>query len=249
MHIQVVAMKSGESTTNFFNTKLLYTEDCYIREFEAEVIKSGPKYVILNQTAFYPEGGGQPSDTGVLRFNKHELDVKMVKKRGKDVFHHLNGDIPVGTKVYGRINWEPRFDNMRRHSGEHLLTGLFTAAGSGPKTYSDLTRMEFKPSELTEETVREVETQFNSLIEKDLPLKTFFTSREELKNEDDPRKRSFLYKIPRGIDELRMVEIPGHSLVFCFGTHVKNTGDIGKLKEITLIKGKKGRRTVTFLLE
>ena len=237
------------SAEEYYNTHLLYAEDSSIREFEAEVIKSGPKYVILDRTAFYPEGGGQPSDTGVLRFDKHELNVRMVKKRGKDDFHHLNGDIPVGTKVYGLIDWEPRFYNMRRHSGEHLLTGLFTAAGSGPKTYSDLTRMDFKPSDLTEETVRKVEAQFNCIIEEDIPLETYFTSREELENEEDPRKRSFLDKIPRGIDELRMVEIPGHSLVFCFGTHVKSTGEIGKLKELTLIKGKKGRRTVTFLLE
>ncbi len=237
------------SVEEYYNTHLLYTENSYIKEFDAEVIKSGPKYVILNKTAFYPEGGGQPSDTGVLRFEKHELKVKMVKKRGKDVFHYLNGDIPAGTKVYGMIDWEPRFDNMRRHSGEHLLTGLFTAAGSGPKTYSDLTRMEFKPSELTEDIVRKVESQFNSIIDEDLPLKKYYTSREDLENEDDPRRRSFLDKIPRGIDELRMVEIPGYSLVFCFGTHVKTTGDIGKLMELALIKGKKGRRTVTFLLE
>jgi len=106
------------SVEEYYNTHLLYTENSYIKEFDAEVI------------AFYPEGGGQPSDTGVLRFEKHELKVKMVKKRGKDVFHYLNGDIPAGMKIYGMIDWEPRFDNMRRHSGEHLLTGLFTAAGS-----------------------------------------------------------------------------------------------------------------------
>ena len=237
------------SADEYFNTHLLYPEDSYIKEFEALVLKSGPKYVILNQTAFYPEGGGQSSDTGFLRYDKYEFRVKMVKKRGKDIFHYLNGNIPLGTRVKGIIDWEHRFYNMRRHSGEHLLTGLLISAGSGPKIYSDLTRMEFKPSELTENTVREVEVKFNSIIDENIPLITSFTSREELENEKDPRKISFLDKIPQGIYELRMVEIPKYSLVFCFGTHVKSTSEIGKLKELKLIKGKKGHRTVTFILE
>ena len=233
----------------YYTTKLLYLEDSYVQEFDAVVVKSGPRYVMLDRTAFYPEGGGQPSDTGVFRFLKHEAEIVKVKKRGKDIYHHLNTDIPVGTKVHGILNWEPRFENMRRHSGEHLLTGLFTAAGSGPKIYSDLYKLEFRPSELTEEDVRLVEEQFNRIVDENILLKVYNTSRTEMEGEDDPRKRSFLGKIPRNIEELRIVEIPGYSHVFCLGTHVKSTGDIGKIREITLEKGKKALRRVTFTLE
>ena len=232
----------------YYTTRLLYLEDSYTKEFDAVVVKSGPHYVILDKTAFYPEGGGQPSDTGVFRYLKNEANVIKVKKRGKDVYHHLNVDIPVGTKVHGIINWEPRFENMRKHSGEHLLTGLFAAIGSGPKIYSNLSKLEFRPSELTEVDVKQVEEQFNRIVEEDLPLRVYNTSRSEMEGEEDPRKRSFLEKIPRNIEELRIVDIPNHSHVFCLGTHVKSTGDIGKIKEITLEKGKKSLRRVKFQL-
>jgi len=136
----------------YFTSEPLYVEDSYLREFDAEVIKAGPKFVVLDRTAFYPESGGQPSDTGVIRWDGGETEVHKVLKRGRDIFHYLRMDIPVGTKVHGSIDWEARFNNMRRHSGEHLLTGLFEKEGSGPKVYSDLTKLEFKPSDLPEET-------------------------------------------------------------------------------------------------
>ena len=227
----------------------LYVEDSHLKEFDARIVKAGPKFIILDRTAFYPESGGQPSDTGKITYAGGETSVRKVMKRGKDIYHYLAGDIPVGTEIHGTIDWEPRHWNMRRHSGEHLLTGLFEMRGSGPKVYSDLERLDFKPSELDEETVREVEAVFNSIVDEDLPLRIFFVSREKLDVGDDARKREFLAKIPRNIDRLRMVEIPGHALTFCFGTHVGSTGEIGRLSELSLSKAKKGRKIVHFLLE
>jgi len=227
----------------------LYAKDGHMKEFDATVVKAGPKFVILDRTAFYSELGGQPSDTGVIVFEGGEAAVRKVMKRGKDIYHYLDTDIPVGTRVRGAIDWEPRLYNMRRHSAEHLLTGLFEREGSGPKVYSDLERLDFKPSELAEETVRRVETEFNGIIDEDIPLRIYYTSREELDVGDDERKREFLEKIPRTVDRLRMVEIPGHALTFCFGTHVQSTGEIGRLAELTLSHAKKGRKVVSFLLE
>jgi len=227
----------------------LYVEDSHLKEFDARIVKAGPKFIILDRTAFYPESGGQPSDTGKITYAGGETSVRKVMKRGKDIYHYLDGDIPVGTEIHGTIDWEPRHWNMRRHSGEHLLTGLFEKRGSGPKVYSDLERLDLKPSELDEETVREVEAEFNSIVDEDLPLRIFFVSREELDVGDDARKREFLAKIPRNIDRLRMVEIPEHALTFCFGTHVGSTGEIGRLSELTLSKAKKGRKIVHFFLE
>ena len=169
--------------------------------------------------------------------------------RGREIFHYLNGDMPAGTRVHGVIDWEPRYFNMRRHSGEHLLTGLFERAGAGPKVYSDLTRLEFRPSELTEEEVRRVGAEFDEVVEADIHLKIFYASREDLEGEEDERKRGFLEKIPRAMERLRMVEIPGHALTFCFGTHVRSTGEIGRLAELELKMGKRGLRTVSFVME
>jgi Ser-tRNA(Ala) deacylase AlaX len=227
----------------------LYVEDSHLKEFDARVVKAGPKFIILDRTAFYPESGGQPSDTGKITYAGGEASVRKVMKRGKDIYHYLDEDIPVGTEIHGAIDWEPRLWNMRRHSGEHLLTGLFEKRDSGLKVYSDLERLDFKPSDLDEETVREVETEFNSIVDEDIPLRIYYSSREELDVGDDARKREFLEKIPRNIDRLRMVDIPGHALTFCFGTHVGSTGEIGRLAKLTFSKAKKGRKIMHFLLE
>lgn len=241
--------KSDRGINEYFMTIPLYAEDSYLREFDAEVVKAGPRFVVLDRTVFYPESGGQPSDTGILSVDGDEAEVHKVMKRGRDIFHYLKGNLPVGASVHGVINWDARYYNMRRHSAEHLLTGLFEATGSGPKVYSDLTRLEFKPSNLTEETVRGVEFRFNDVVEADIPLSIYYTSRDELDIGDDMRKRAFLEKIPRAIEQLRIVEIPGYALTFCFGTHVRSTGEIGRLVDLSFTEGKKGRKNVTFLLK
>jgi Ser-tRNA(Ala) deacylase AlaX len=240
---------SEKGLNNYFSSIPLYVDDSHLREFDAEVIKAGPRFVVLDRTAFYPESGGQPSDTGVLRLEDREVEVHKVMKRGRDIFHYLRGDIPFGASVHGVIDWEPRLYNMRRHSAEHLLTGLFEREGAGPKVYSDLTRLDFKPSGLMEDAVCRVEAEFNLIVEADIPLRIYYASRDELEGEEDERKRSFLDNIPRALDRLRMVEIPGHALTFCFGTHVRSTGEIGPLAEMELTVGKKGRKSVSFLLK
>ena len=230
------------------NSKLLYTTDSYLQEFNAEVIRTGPKFVVLDQTAFYPEGGGQPSDTGKLIVNGEEIKVVKVMKRGEQIFHYLDKDVKEGSKIHGVIYWGQRFQYMRLHSGEHLLTGLFEARGSGPKVFSSFRQLDFKPSELTEETVSEVWNQFDEIIDKDVPVEIYNTNRDELEVEEDARKQSFLKKIPKKIHELRMVKIGDYAETFCMGTHVKSTKDIGKLKSLTLEPKKKRKKIVYFEL-
>lgn len=232
-----------------FTPSLLYAWDSYLREFDATVIRSGPGYVVLDRTAFYPESGGQPSDTGLLHSGPQSVRVFKVLKRGRDIFHYIDGVLPEGVAVHGVLDWDVRFLNMRRHSAEHLLTGLFERAGAGPKVYSDMTRLEFKPSDLTEDRVQKVEAEFNRAVEADVPIRIYYASRRELDIGGDERKRAFLEKIPRSVDRLRMVEIPGYDLNFCFGTHVRSTGEIGRLAELELVKGRKRRRVVSFTLE
>lgn len=230
------------------NSKLLYTTDSYIQEFDAKVIRSGPKFIVLDQTAFYPEGGGQPSDTGKLIVDEDEFKVIKVMKRGEQVFHYLDKDIKVGSKVHGVIDWEKRFHYMRLHSGEHLLTGLFEERDSGPKVFSSFSQLDFKPSRLTEETVSEVWKRFDEIIDDNVPVVIYNTNRDILKVGDDVRKQSFLQKIPKNIHELRMVHIGDYAETFCMGTHVKSTLDIGKLKSLRLEHKKKRKKIVYFEL-
>jgi len=231
------------------DSELLYIKDSYQKEFDAKVTRIGPKFVVLDKTAFYPEGGGQPSDTGKLIVDGEEFKVIKVMKRGDQVFHYLNKDIELGSEVHGVIDWEQRFEYMRLHSGEHLLTGLFEARGSGPKVFSSFSQLDFKPSELTEEILSEVWQRFDEIIDEDIPVEIYFTNRDELDVGDDQRKQSFLEKIPKDIHELRMVRIGDYAETFCMGTHVKTTGDIGKLKGLRLEPKKKRKKIVYFDLE
>lgn len=230
------------------NSIPLYAEDSYLREFKARVVKSGPKFVVLDRTAFYPESGGQPSDSGVLVCGELKVRVFKVLKRGFEIFHYIEGELEKGAEVYGLIDWAHRFWNMRCHSGEHLLTNLFENAGAGPKVYSDLTRLEFMPSSLDEDDLKKVESEFKGAVEADLPIRIYYTDRSKVDVGDDARKLRFLDKIPRSVERLRMVEILGYSPIFCFGTHVKNTGEIGYLSSLRLESGRKNRKIVYFSL-
>lgn len=240
---------SKDSNRTLSSSVPLYVDDSYLREFDAEVVRAGPRFVVLDRTAFYPESGGQPSDSGVLNADDVEVVVRKVMKRGKDIFHYLDGNLPMATRVHGSIDWEQRLFNMRRHSAEHLLTGLFEKAGVGPKVYSDLERLEFRPSSLDEETVKQVGARFDEIVDENVPVNIYYANRGEIEVGDDERKQSFLEKIPREVDLLRMVDISGHALTFCFGTHVKSTGEIGHLSTLVLHKEKKDRRVVSFTLE
>ncbi len=228
---------------------LLYKDNPELREFNAVVTRTGPKFVVLDRTGFYPEGGGQPSDTGKLIVDGDEIRVVKVMKRGKQVFHYLAQDVSIGEKVLGVIDWDTRFRYMRLHSGEHLLTGLFEGLGSGPKVYSSFSQLDFKPSEIDEEMIELVRKKFNEVIELDVSVDIYYTSREDLDVGNDERKQSFLEKIPRNIDTLRMVKIGDLAETFCMGTHVKSTGDIGKLKDLRMEPKKKRKKIVYFELE
>jgi Ser-tRNA(Ala) deacylase AlaX len=228
------------------STKLLYAKDSYLKEFTSKVILSGPKYVVLNETAFYPEGGGQPSDTGLLKWNGNEVEVSKVMMRSQEVYHYIRSNIPVGKLVKGVIDWNQRFWNMRRHSAEHLLTGLMEEEGYVSKVYSNLQRLEYEDKIPNAEFLKELMKKFNDIVEKDVEVKIFYQDRDTIKFEDQ-RRKVFLEKIPRNIQKIRMVEIGGYAQTFCMGTHVKSTGEMGRLDSLHLEKGKK-RTNVIFQL-
>jgi misacylated tRNA(Ala) deacylase len=228
---------------------LLYTDNSELKEFDATVTRTGPKFVVLDKTGFYPEGGGQPSDTGKLIVGGTEVKVVKVMKRGSQVFHYLDQDVSMGETVHGVIDWDLRFKYMRLHSGEHLLTGLFESLGSGPKVFSSFSQLDFKPSELDEELVEKVRKRFDEVIEMDVPVEVYYTSREDLDVGGDERKQSFLAKIPKNIETLRMVKIGEYAETFCMGTHVASTKDIGKIKTLTMESKKKRKKIVYFEFE
>ena len=230
------------------NSFPLYADDSHLTEFDATVVKAGPRFVVLDRTAFYPDSGGQPNDVGVLRHAGGVSRVSKVVKRGLEIFHYLDSDIPVGTAVHGAIDWPTRSWNMRRHSAEHLITGLIEALGEPPKVFSDLEKLEYPPSSLTVEQVAGVRRRFDEIVDEDAAVRVYYEDRAKIDASGDPRKIGFLQKIPRGVDRLRIVDIGPYASTFCFGTHVKSTKELGHLVELRLEEAKKGKKIVHFRL-
>ena len=231
------------------NSLPLYADDSHLTEFDAIVLRAGPKFVVLDRTTFYPDSGGQPSDIGVLTHPGGVAHVSKAVKRGLEIFHYLDADIPVGTAVHGVIDWPTRSWNMRRHSAEHLVTGLIEALGEPPKVFSDLEKLEYQPSNLTVEQIEGVHRRYNEIVDEDAPIRVYYEDRAKIDASGDPRKISFLQKIPRSVDRLRIVDIGSYASTFCFGTHVKSTSEIGHLAELRLEDAKKGKKIVHFRLE
>ncbi|MDD6307530.1 MAG: alanine--tRNA ligase-related protein [Clostridiales bacterium] len=223
-------------------TKKLYDLDAYQREFDAEVVscekteqKDGTVYqVILNQTLFFPEEGGQSPDKGTIDGLK-VLDVQIKK----DVITHtLEQPLTVGAKVHGIIDWEHRFYNMQQHSGEHIFSGTvhskFGFNNVGFHLSDNIVTMDFD-GVLTAEQVNEIEYRVNEVITENLPVEVTYPSKEELAVLD--------YRSKIEIEgQVRIVTIPGVDVCACCAPHVKHTGEVGMLKVMSLSNYKGGVR-------
>ena len=221
-----------------YETKKLYYEDVYKKEFTAKVLdcREGKKSyeIILDQTAFYPEGGGQPSDTGVLGSTK----VKEVHEKNGELIHYTDGPLEVGTEVTGEINWDRRFDLMQQHSGEHIVSGLVHEAfgydNVGFHMGSDVITIDFSGM-LDEEQMAEIEAKANQIIWENQEVEIFYPTEEELKALDYRSKKELSGWV-------RIVRFPGADTCACCGTHVTRTGEIGMVKLLSVVKFREGVR-------
>lgn len=216
----------------------LYDKDPYLTTFTAIVLHCTPKgrhyQVELDQTAFYPEGGGQPADTGTLGdarvHDAHAMDGRVV--------HLTDRPLTVGSSVVGHIDWDRRFTLMQQHSGEHILSGvvkrLFGFDNVGFHIGPDSMTIDFS-GELSDEDLKTAERMSNEAVYRNLPVRIDFPS---------PDKRSqmeYRSKIELG-DDVRLVTIPETDCCACCGTHVQRTGEIGIIKILTRQKYKGGTR-------
>lgn len=219
-------------------TRRLYYENVYTKEFTATVLdcreaKKGYR-VVLDQSAFYPEGGGQPSDYGYLG------DVKVTEVHEKDgeLLHYTEKPLEIGTQVAGRINWEHRFDLMQQHSGEHMVSGLihekFGYDNVGFHMGSDVITIDFN-GPISEEEMAEIETKVNAKIWENAAVEITYPSPEELADLPYRSKKELTGKV-------RIVRFPGTDLCACCGTHVSHTGEIGMVKLLSVVKFREGVR-------
>ena len=234
-------------------TEELFLGDSYLREFEAVVVELSGREVILDRTAFYPGGGGQPPDRGTLGIGPVHASVVDARREGRQVVHVLDNPIPNTVReLEGSLDWERRYGHMRHHTALHVLSGViwrnFGAKVTGGQMRSDRARMDFSfPEEWTTGVVGEIERLTNEALAEERPVKVYELPREEaLENPDLIRTQVNL--VPERVSMIRIVEIEGIDTQADGGTHVANTGEVGEI-EITSHKSKgRQNKRVEFVL-
>jgi misacylated tRNA(Ala) deacylase len=232
-------------------TKLLYQTDSYLKEFEAVVTAVDPENngLILDQSAFYPGGGGQPSDAGLLESEGKSYNVSKIKRIAGNLVHLVDGQEPlpeVGTVVHGSINWDRRYQLMRTHSALHVLCGVIFRDYGASVTGGDMDplqgRMDFEFETMHRDLVDEIEASINTEVQKRHPIKVAILPREEAFKIPD-LIRTKINLLPEGIQQVRVVEIEGLDLQADGGTHVSNTSEIGHIRVVDYkSKGKINKR-------
>jgi misacylated tRNA(Ala) deacylase len=215
-------------------TELLYQTDGYLKEFDALVTAVNPdeKAVTLDRTAFYPGGGGQPNDVGMLG----GLNVLKVRKAGDEVLHIVEGDLPsVGARVHGRLDWDRRYRLMRTHTAMHILCGCVFRDYGAQVTGGDMEplkgRMDFEFERLQKELVNVIEAAINREVQAGRDVRVKILPRDEAFRIPD-LIRTKINLLPEGIQQVRTVEIVGLDLQADGGTHVNNTSEVGQIRVV-----------------
>jgi len=219
-------------------TEPLYHTDAYLQEFDALIIdvRIDERIVILDRTAFYPGGGGQPCDLGSLSINGVLYTVDKVKKQGDDVLHFLGGTLSlpsVGSAAHGTLEWVRRHNLMRTHTALHVLCGTifrdYGAQVTGGNMEPLKGHLDFEFATMRGELVREIESAINKEVEAAREIRVNILPREEAFQIPD-LIRTKINLLPEGISHVRTIEIVGLDLQADGGTHVRNTNEVGRIR-------------------
>ena len=225
----------------------LYMADSYLKEFEAivESVKDD-KYIVLSQSAFYPQGGGQPSDTGAMLANSEEYPVVFAGKFDGRISHEVaKPGLKVGDKITGKIDWERRYRLMRMHTSAHIIDAVLyneaKALCTGNQLGLDKSRIDFSLDVLDRDRIQQYIDMANEWVKKAIDVKIYSLPREEALKIPGIVKLAAV--MPPEVKELRIVEIPGIDMQADGGTQVKNTSEIGRISLVSVEnKGKNNRR-------
>ena len=227
----------------------LYARDAYLATTDAIVAEATDEGVVLDRTVFYPRGGGQPGDTGTIRWDGGEAHVADSVKRGADVLHVLEADQtppPSGAAVTATIDWDRRHRLMRTHTALHALSGIvFTDYGArvtGGNMEPGVARMDFELEAISQEFGREVEQKLNASLAEDRPVHVSFLPRTEALADPD-LIRTKVSLIPDHVDPIRVIDVEGIDKQADGGTHVRSTAEVGTVRVVkTESKGKGFKR-------
>ena len=221
-------------------TELLYQTDSYLQEFDVQItsVLLAEHAVVLDRTAFYPGGGGQPCDFGTLTVSGVTCPVVKVKKQGDDILHFLGGDMPlpaIGSASHGTLDWARRYELMRTHTALHVLCGTVFRDYGALVTGGDMEplkgRMDFEFATMRGELVREIEAAVNAEVAKRREIRVRILPRAEAFQIPD-LIRTKINLLPEGITQVRTVEIVGLDLQADGGTHVRNTNEVGAIRVV-----------------
>ena len=213
---------------------ILCYKDSYLKQCKSKVNEVNDYGVILDQTVFYPGGGGQPSDKGILKINNNEFVVKNLKKIDGQIVHVIEGPKPeVGLEVDSIIDWDHRYKLMRTHTALHILCGVIWRDYGASVTGGDMKplsgRMDFELDQMSVNFSKEVEQKINKEIELSRNIKVYDLPRDKAFQIPD-LIRTKINLLPKGINEIRIVDIEGLDLQADGGTHVHNTSEVGYIK-------------------
>ena len=226
-------------------TELLYLRDAYLTRFSARVAGLRDDAIALDRTAFYPTGGGQACDTGVLA----GLTVTDVRKEGADVWHTVvGGPLPAeGAEVQGEVDWDRRHQLMRTHTALHVLCGVIWNEWQVPVTGGNMeplsARMDFEFDPLPEGFGPRIEELVNAALAADHPIEVSFLPRDAAVQDED-LIRTKVSLIPTSVSEIRVVDIVGLDKQADGGTHVRSTAEVGRLRVTKLENKGKGNKRV-----
>jgi alanyl-tRNA synthetase len=243
--VQSAIIKGADTIGRIFMATLkLFHEDAYLTKFQAEVVCLTPRNdgscaVILDRTAFYPEGGGQPADLGWIE----GIRVLDVQEENREIIHFL-AEAPDKKQITGIVDWKRRFDHMQQHSGQHLLSAvvyqLTGAETAGFHLGAQSSQIDITRDTLTREEATLIEDHANQLLFQNSPILTHYAT-EATVSSYPIRKQP-----PKGIDRIRLIEFPEVDCCPCAGTHVKRTAEIGLIK-IRSWERKKGLVRIDFV--
>jgi misacylated tRNA(Ala) deacylase len=219
-------------------TDLLYQTDSYLKEFDASVtaLDTDMHAVLLDRTAFYPGGGGQPADSGLLLWDELDLPVVRSRKNPAGVWHFLAEAAPLpraGARVHGRLDWEQRYALMRTHTAMHILCGVVFRDYGALVTGGDMEplhgRMDFEFESLTKDLVGVIEAAVNREVEAAREVKVAILPREEAFQIPD-LIRTKINLLPPEISHIRTIQLVGLDLQADGGTHVRSTAEVGRMR-------------------
>ena len=223
-------------------TEQLYYQDSYIKDFEAVVLSCIPNgnhfEAVLDRTAFFPEGGGQCADTGVLHIENREIQVFDVQERNGEIIHFIDEEILPGQTVIGEVEFQERFSKMQQHTGEHIISGIvhrrFGYENVGFHLGKEEVTMDYD-GPLTPEELRSIEYEANQVVAENREIRAYFPGTEELEKIPYRSKKELQGKI-------RIVEIQDCDICACCAPHVQTTGNVGLIKITNAIRYKGGMR-------